>query len=108
MSEPSKNVECIAVADARNLVSQAWRLSDENKLPACGFTIMHENEAIPAARMFHTNELPGLLCLIRVVAQELMHDGGFTPDIKVKLARLVTNLEGLQIRDASSWEDSDG
>jgi hypothetical protein len=83
-------------------------LSDENKLPACGFTIMHENEAIPAARTFHTNELPGLLSRTSVFAREFMNDCDFMPEMKAKLARLVPSLAGIQVDGDSSREDSDG
>ncbi len=87
-------VQCCAVAGSGDLVSKIWRLIRDDGTSSHVFTIgLAEPDAPVGLNLFHPTDLLPMLRLLRVIAHELLHDGGSDSEMKSLLTDITATLD---------------
>ena len=91
-----KKCQCCSVVGAGDLVSRIWRIETDSELPEYRFTIgLMQDIPCELETMFRIADLWSLISLLRVIAQELVQDGGFSASDKTSLKQLAELLESV-------------
>lgn len=87
-------IQCCAVAGSGDLVSKIWRLIRDDGTTAHVFTIgLAEPDAPVGLNLFQPTDLLPMLRLLRVIAQELVHDGAAGQNIRDLLQEIAEALD---------------
>lgn len=82
----NEKTQLCAIVGSGQLMSKIWRIETGADWPEYRYTV-ELADAVPSvgSQLFEPADLPSLLNLLRVLTNELLHDGGFDPDEKAWL-----------------------
>ena len=90
----NKKCQCCSVVGSGDLISRIWRIETNSEIPEYRFTIAPTQDVnFETENMFRTADLWSMINLLRVIAQELVQDGGFSASDKTSLKQLAELLE---------------